>query len=338
RKISHMLLDSPERALRRAVPGLVARYGPLGLADLPTPVRALPDLADAWGLSAFLVKDDAVTSAAYGGTKVRALEWLLGAARRAGRDGVVTIGPWGSHHAVATATFAEQSGLGCRLVLFPQPDGPEVAWARTHLPKLAACNWCGWLGFPLRLLEARSRRLGATRPFPIAAGGTSPLGVLGAAEGALEVAYAIKAGAMPCPDDVVVAAGSCGTAAGLLLGFGLAGPPYPRVVAVRVTAPVIARAGRVRALARKASRLVAAAGGPKPRDLPELAWIDDLAGAGYGRATEVGREVLSMGRDRGGLDLETTYTAKALSVAHLRRLEGRSVLFWNTFAGAVAND
>ena len=333
-----MLLDSPERALRRAVPDLAARYAPLDLAELPTPVRVLPELADTWGLSAFFVKDDAVTSAAYGGTKVRALEWLLGAARRAGRQGVVTIGPWGSHHAVATATFARKSGLGCRLVLFPQPDGPEVAWARTHLPELAACHWSGWLGFPLRLLAARSRRLGATRPFPIAAGGTSPVGVLGAAEGALEVAYAIRVGTMPCPDDVIVAAGSCGTAAGLLLGFGLAGPPYPRIVAVRVTSRAVARSGRVRALARKASRLVVSAGGPKPRAFPELAWIDDLAGAGYGHATGVGREVVSMGRDRAGLDLETTYTAKALSVAHLRRLEGRSVLFWNTYAGAVTVD
>ncbi len=329
-----MLLDVPERALRRVVPGLVSRHGPLDLADLPTPVRALPELGEAWGLQALHVKDDALTSSKYGGTKVRALEWLLGAARSEGRDGVVTIGPWGSHHAVSTATFARKCGLSCRLVLFPQPDGPEVAWARTHLPDLASCDWCGWLGFPFRLLAARSRRLGGSRPFPIAAGGSSPLGVLGAVEGALEVAHAIKIGAVPRPDDVLVAVGSCGTAAGLLLGFGLAGPPYPRVVAVRVTSRAVARSNRVRALARKASRLVVAAGGPKPLDFPELAWIDDLAGAGYGRATEVGREVVAMGRDRAGLDLETTYTAKALSVAHLRRLQGRSVLFWQTYSGS----
>jgi D-cysteine desulfhydrase len=333
-----MLMDVSERALRRTVPDLVARYGPLTLADLPTPVRALPELAAAWELGALHVKDDVLTSSVYGGTKVRALEWLLGSARSEGRKGVVTVGPWGSHHAVATATCAQQAGLDCRLVLFPQPDGPEVAWARARLPSLASCTWCSWLGFPLRLLAARWRRLGGTRPFSIAAGGASPLGVLGLAEGALEVAHAVRVGEMPRPDDVLVAAGSCGTAAGLLLGFGLAGPPFPRVVAVRVTSRVVARPGRVYSLARKASHLVAAAGGPKPIGLPELVWIDDLAGAGYGQPTDVGREVVKTGRDVGGLDLETTYTAKALALPHLGRLIDRRVLFWNTFAGHQSAD
>ena len=132
----------------------MARYGPLTLADLPTPVRALPELAATWELGALHVKDDALTSSVYGGTKIRALEWLLGSARSEGRKSVVTVGPWGSHHAVATATCAQQAGLDCRLVLFPQPDGPEVAWARARLPSLASCTWCSWLGFPLRLLAA----------------------------------------------------------------------------------------------------------------------------------------------------------------------------------------
>lgn len=328
-----MPVDTPSRALRHTVPGLVARFGPLELASLPTPVREAPQLAEAWGLRSLHVKDDAETSRAYGGTKVRALEWLLGAARRSGRRSVVTVGPWGSHHAVATATFAREAGLGCRLVLFPQPDGPEVAWARAHLPAIADCVWSGWIGYPFRLLAARLQRLDGTRPFPVPAGATSPLGVIGAAEGALEAAHAVRSGSLPRPDDVLVAAGSCGTAAGLLLGFGLGGCADVRVVAVRVTPRAVARPGRVRALARRAARLVARAGGPTPERLPELAWVDDLAGEGYARPTDAARAVLLEAKEAAGLDLETTYTAKALAHARTGRLADRRVLFWNTYAG-----
>ena len=79
-----------ERALDAMVPGLVRQVAPLGLGDWPTPVVAL----DGLGADLYVKRDD-LSSALYGGNKVRKLEWLLGAARRAGAHTVVTMtNPW----------------------------------------------------------------------------------------------------------------------------------------------------------------------------------------------------------------------------------------------------
>lgn len=327
-----MKLDVEARALRMMVPGLAERWAPLELADLPTPVRAYPELAQEFGIPSLQVKQDDLTSRVCGGTKVRALEWLLGAAVRSGADRVLTTGPWGSHHARATATFARAAGLDCRLVLFPQPDTSDVAPARRDLPRLGTTRFCGWAWYPVAWLAARLSTRGQA---VIPPGASSALGVLGNAEGALEVVAAIQSGHLEEPDDVLVAAGSCGTAAGLLLGLALGGF-RGRVVAVRVTPRVVAHPRKVRKLARAAGGLIEAAGGPSVERWPELVWVQDRAGRGYGHATEEGRMVLEEAGAR-GLALENTYTAKAL--AHVRSCGTgeRRVLFWNTFAGPRAS-
>ena len=260
---------------------------------------------------------------------MRALEWLLGTALRAGAEGVLTVGPWGSHHATATATFAALAGLRCRLVLFPQPPGPEIQEARRRLPGLARCSFGGWPSFPLRWLMARLTRDGSRRPFSIPAGASSPVGVLGVAEGALEVAHAVRVGAIPAPQDVLVPAGSCGTAAGLMLGFALSDLDV-RVVAVRVTPRLVGRPSRVRSLAQGGAQLITMAGGPSPSAYPELVWIDDLAGRGYGHPTQGARDAIAAVGSTVGLDLETTYTGKALSHPLMGRMADRRVLFRNT--------
>jgi len=323
--------DVDARALRAGVPALADRHAPLELATLPTPIDGFPRLAEAWGLASLHVKRDDATSDLYGGTKVRSLEWLLGAAKQRGARCVLTTGPWGSHHARATATFAPRAGLACRLVLFPQAPGDEVEAARRDLPALCSSRFTGWLGFPLAWCGARWKGGETGRPVVIPAGATSAVGILGSVEAGLELMHAVHAGALPEPDDVLVAAGSCGTAAGLLLGLGLAGF-RGRVVAVRVTPRVVARPGRVRKLAAAAARLIVEARGPRVADLPDLVWVDDLIGRGYGFATADGAEVTDAVAPL-GLELERTYTAKTLSHAWLRRLSGRRVVFWNTYAG-----
>ncbi|MFF3603697.1 pyridoxal-phosphate dependent enzyme [Streptomyces sp. NPDC002463] len=68
---------------------------------------------------------------------------------------------------------------------------------------------------------------GLTPPYYLPAGGSSPLGTLGAVETALELGTQVETGELPEPARLVTPVGSGGTSAGLALGLRLAGPGAP---------------------------------------------------------------------------------------------------------------
>ena len=86
-------------ALRTAYPTLADALPRLALADLPTPLEDAPRLAARLGVGSLAIKRDDLTSAIYGGNKVRKLEYLLAHALASGCDSVITYGAAGSNHA-----------------------------------------------------------------------------------------------------------------------------------------------------------------------------------------------------------------------------------------------
>ena len=98
----------------------------------------------------------------------------------------------------------------------------------------------------LRAHRARGRDVRWIPP-----GGTSPLGMLGHVNAALELAQQVSRGEMPAPARVVLPVGSGGTAAGLALGLAIAGMDT-MVVGARVAPRIAAGRARVLALARRA--------------------------------------------------------------------------------------
>src|SRR5262249_50691925 len=89
----------------------------------------------------------------------------------------------------------------------------------------------------------------------IAAGGSTPLGILGHVNAGLELVAQIEAGEIPQPECVVVPFGTGGTAAGLALAFAIARRPI-LVVGARVVSRVVARKSRVLALANATATLI----------------------------------------------------------------------------------
>jgi D-cysteine desulfhydrase len=318
--------------LEALLPRLAGIAPRLVLADLPTPVTLLSDLGRELGLADLLVKRDDATSRLYGGTKVRGLEFFFGQAMARAKSSVVTVGSQGSNHAVATSVFAREVGLTARLVLFPHPDREHAQANLSRLRALQAdVRAPGWLGFPFAVIKGRRQRVAGTRPLWIAPGGSTGLGVLGAVEGALEVVESVRNGTIRMPEDVVVGAGSCGTAAGLVLGFALAKAPV-RVVAVRVAPRLVASRRRIINLVWQAHAILRSAGLGAGIEPGEVAFIDSEVGAGYGRPTPAAAEAVKV-IGKAGIRAETTYTGKAW--AHLLRggFPGRRVLFWNTYGG-----
>lgn len=321
------------RALFELIPGLHEVVRPLDLADLPTPITAEPALAEAWGLAALHVKRDDLTGKAYGGSKVRNLEYFLGRAKSAGVPGVATMGPLGSHQALATAVYARQIGLLSRGLLLPQAGVREVELNARLLPafgmEVYRCR--SFLEVPYRYLQTRLTHLGGQRPFWIPPGSSDPLGVLAIVEGALEIARAVEAGELPIPDDVVIPTGTCATAAGLFLGFAIAGLPV-RVVAARMVTMIITGPRKLKRMVAATLEILRAAGYRGELAPVSLLWLDDLAGPGYARASAEALAAMADVEQQGSIRTEVTYTGKTLALFRRPLLSGRRVLFWNTYS------
>jgi 1-aminocyclopropane-1-carboxylate deaminase/D-cysteine desulfhydrase-like pyridoxal-dependent ACC family enzyme len=329
------------------VPALVARYPRLGerlptvpLGAWPTPVQAAGEAGLPGRCAGLWIKRDDRCATPYGGNKVRKLEFLLADAIRRGHESVFTFGVAGSNHALATAIYAGQFGLEAHLLLTPQSNSSFVGrnlrmgyWAGA---RQIHCRTEADARRQARLLELRGRS-GLPAPYRIPGGGSSPLGVVGFVNAGLELATQVRAGLLPEPDVLYVALGTMGTAAGLALGFAAAGL-RTRLVFVRVVRADIASPQRFRALYHGAARLLRRAD-PRfplaPLDTTCLEFRNEFFGPGYARFTEEGMDALKFAREAFDIKLEGTYTGKAMAalLADLRaaRLEGRHVLFWNTY-------
>ena len=105
------------------------------LFDAPSPLHALPRFSAALGGRVEIwTKREDLLPLAFGGNKLRNLEFLIGAALADGCDTLVTSGRRWSNHARLTAAAGARAGLGVHLVLSgPQvdPPGPGIRIARS---------------------------------------------------------------------------------------------------------------------------------------------------------------------------------------------------------------
>lgn len=320
-------------ALRRGLPLL-------GLADLPTPVRALSTLGEQAGVPSLWLKDDGQCSPHYGGNKVRKLELVLAAARAEGASQVLTFGYAGSNHATATAVHAARAGMRSISILLPQENAPYLrknllvsaaAGAEIHeYPSRRAL----YVGTALTMLRHRLRN--GRKPYVISPGGSSPLGTIGLVNAAFELAEQVSAGVLPRPHTVYAAAGTLGTVVGLALGFAALEWPT-RVVAVRVVDPRFVDAARVLALWRRTNALLVS----NDARFPELgdpgdriAVRGEFFGETYARETPASKQAATLALELEGLALDPTYTAKAMACLLADAAAGVSpdgpTLFWNT--------
>ena len=324
--------------LFRHWPGLENQIPTEPLTQLPSPLERAETLAQGLGLESLWIKRDDVCALEYGGNKVRKLEFLLADARRQGCARILTFGAAGSNHALATAIYARQLGMGCAVILTPQVHTP---WVEATLLKHLE------LGTELHPVadgaELKSRMDGllmdskGKEPYVIPFGGSSWLGTVGFVNAGLELADQIEGLSIPEPDYLYAACGTMGTVAGLALGLGAAGLSTT-VVAVRVTPEIVATPVRCARLYRETLKRLRKYVPDFPgHDDPQhrLQWRDDQFGVDYAVPTEAAVNAMNRARDSAGLKLETTYTAKAMAAlvadAEAGRLQGRSVLFWNTF-------
>ncbi|GEL20140.1 1-aminocyclopropane-1-carboxylate deaminase/D-cysteine desulfhydrase [Pseudonocardia asaccharolytica] len=289
------------------------------LALLPTPLMRAERLEAALGCGLLLVKRDDLIGFGMAGNKARPLEFLLGAARARGAEVFVTGGGPGSNFCAAAAQAARSVGMGCELVIWGEPDSPNLALAVAAGARLRPTGGSQREAVD-RQVAARLAELGP-RGFGVPRGGSTPLGAVGFAAAAAELAAQLAAP----PSVIVLPVGSGGSIAGLLAGLAAVDLEVP-VLGVSVSRPPEEIAARVHALAAGCAALL---GTTPPR--PDACTFVDARGSGFGIASELERERARLALHTEGLLLDETYGAEALSVAVDRLADGAgAVVWWHT--------
>ncbi len=319
--------------LLNAYPGLAGKLRKRSFAALPTPISHHEVELPA-GTVSIAVKHDDQTNAIYGGNKIRKLEYILQRAEDRGAERVATFGAVGSNHALATAIFAKEFGLGCTCFLAHQKQTPNISRILdTHLQ--LGTELVRYGGGTNRI-ELYRRYLQNRKTWVIPLGGTCWLGVVGFINAGLELASQIEAGDIKVPQRIYIASGTMGSVAGLALGLALANLPT-EIHSVRVASNQFAKQDVLDRLMKKTATMlnrldptIAIDSATRTR----IIWRDEFYAGGYAIAGDATTRAVDFARDYLGLTLDTTYTGKAMA-ALIHDLEsgndGATTLFWNTY-------
>jgi 1-aminocyclopropane-1-carboxylate deaminase len=199
---------------------------PLGF--WPSPLHRLDRLSKELGIEVWAKRDDVSSGLAFGGNKIRKLEWLAADALAQGCDTLVSIGNIQSNHTRQVAAVAASLGMRCRLV--------QEEWTRWDDPVydkvgnillsrlMGAETVLEGEGYSTAVKETWERGLEDVRreggkPYAIPAGASDhPLGGLGYANFADEVAAQEQAQGIFF-DTVLTATCTGSTQAGMVVGF-----------------------------------------------------------------------------------------------------------------------
>jgi 1-aminocyclopropane-1-carboxylate deaminase/D-cysteine desulfhydrase-like pyridoxal-dependent ACC family enzyme len=315
------------------VPPGIASLPRLGLLAGPSPLMPLPRFSAALGGAAEIwIKREDLLPLAFGGNKLRNLEFLVGAALAEGAETLITSGRRWSNHCRLTAAAGAKAGLAVHVVLTGPPPPPGEEGPNQQLDELlgAVVHVTGTDDRSERaaLVEAvaAAEREAGRRPFVIGVGGTGPIGASGQVLAGLEVAAQLDAVGLGHAT-IVLPSATGGTQAGVLAGLALTAPPTRSVVGIAVAGPASNLRPTIESILEGLEPL---AGVRVPPDAIVLE--DDQLGHGYGRRTAAADEAARLLARTEGILVDPIYTAKALAglVARVRarRLHG-PVVFWH---------
>ena len=307
------------------------RYTPYATA-----IEPLKNLSRALGGPEIWIKRDDTLGLAAGGNKTRKLEFLVADALAQGADTLITVGAVQSNHCRLTLGAAAREGLKCRLVLEERVPG-------SYKPQASGNNFLFGLMGAERVevtpagtdLNAAMEAIGADlaaqgrRGYIIPGGGSNTVGALGYVACADEIlAQAFDMGL--AFDRVVVASGSAGTHAGLLVGFAGRQSGIP-ITGVNVRRPRAEQEGNVHALVQSTAQKL----GVAPISREAVVALDEWVGPGYSIPSPEMVEAVQMLARLEGVLLDPVYTGKAMAglLGLARRgdlKKGERVLFVHT--------
>lgn len=282
----------------------------------PTPLHKLSRLGERLKHNAFYIKRDDLTGLGQGGNKTRGLEFLLGDALEKGADTIVTGGGLQSNHCSLTAGACRKLGLDCYLVHNGNP--PERLEGNMLVNSMfgAVSVFMGKMDARSRSVEvdklAERLKLEGRNVYVLRNGGSTPLGMLGYANAAIELYNQSLAAGINIRHVGIVGAGG-GTASGFVFGTALLGHPFHvHVIGVEHSKPAFVKI--MDDLISAASGIVESVQGIKPKSPPEsVATVyDEYMGEGWGVPTVQSRRAMYDLAQSEAILSEDVYTSKSL--------------------------
>jgi len=286
----------------------------------PSPVHRLERLGEHLGgeVEIWAKRDDCNSGLAYGGNKVRKLEYLVADALASGCDTLVSIGGVQSNHTRQVAAVAAHLGLGCVLV-----QEHWVEWDDPGYETVGNILLSRIMGADVRLdpggfdigirpsweeaLEAVRERGG--KPYAIPAGASDhPLGGLGFARWADEVAEQERELGVFF-DTIVVCAVTGSTHAGMIAGFA-AQEQERRVLGIDASATVEQTREQITRIARQTADAI---GLRRELDSDEVILLDEWHAGTYGIPDEKTLDAIRLCARLEGVITDPVYEGKSMA-------------------------
>lgn len=243
----------------------------------PTPVEKLPRLSAHLGgaVEIWAKREDCNSGLAFGGNKLRKLEYIVPDILASGADTLVTIGGVQSNHTRMVAATAAKLGLKCRLVQeswVPFPDAVYDRVGNILLSRLMGAEIeLVDEGFDIGIRESWERAIADVKakggkPYPIPAGASvHKLGGLGYVGFAEEVRAQEQALGFSF-DYVVVCTVTGSTHAGMAVGFAADGRAQ-RVIGIDASGTPAQTKAQVLSIARHTADLIGLGRGIADEDI-----------------------------------------------------------------------
>jgi len=322
----------------------LARFPKAILGHHPTPLEPMQNLEKEFPGQHLWVKRDDCNGLAFGGNKVRQLEYYLGDAQAQKADTVLITGAVQSNFVRLAAAAANKLGMECHIQLEKRVAKDSVFYNTSGNVLLDQM-----LGATIHHFDHGEDEAGADnalheiaadlkatgkRPYIIhLAPGHPPLGALGYVEAAGELVQQAKLLNIGF-DQIVVPSGSGNTHGGLLFGLRALGDQTP-VAGICVRRDAVSQRQRIADRAGELADLLKIDNPVADRD---ISLTDDFLHPAYGQLNEATHAAIKLAAKTESLILDPVYSGKTmagfLNIAQ-NATTGANLLFWHT-GGAPA--
>ncbi len=284
----------------------------------PTPIEKLERLSNHLGgkVELYAKREDCNSGLAFGGNKLRKLEYIVPDAIRSGADTLVSIGGVQSNHTRMVAATAAKIGMKCRLVQESWVPHDDAVYDRVGNILLSRVMGAEVElvdeGFDIGIRESWERALEDVRarggkPYPIPAGASvhkyGGLGYVGFAEEvrAQEAALGFSF------DFIVVCTVTGSTHAGMVVGFAKDGRQR-RVIGIDGSGTPEQTRAQVLDIAQKTSALV----GGKDITEEDIVLKEDYAYPAYGVPSKETLDAIRLSARLEGMMTDPVYEGKSM--------------------------
>jgi len=297
----------------------------IDLANIPTPVRKI-----AFNGCSFYIKRDDYTGTELSGNKIRKLEYLLYDAKKQGADYVFTSGGEQSNHARATAIAAASVGIKSKLFLWGKErknyDG-NLFLDKMVNSEIIFLNLKEYQSLEKFIAKEKAKlEKKGKKVYVIPEGGSSALGIWGYINFVKELKEQLGEKRIK---GILIAAGSGGTTAGMLLGLHLYNLNF-KLFAVNVLHTAEFMTEKIRRLADECNDKYKIT---RKIDYSRFEVIGGFSEEGYKHIAPEKVKLIKEFANQTGIILDPAYTGKAFYAYNELFLEGKktsSVMFLHT--------